>query len=458
MFMLVGMVAGSEGLGIIHFENYELTYSLSLIAICVIIFSGGLSTQWSDIRPVLREGILLSTVGVLLTTFILALFVYLLFDITIIESLLLGATLGSTDAAAVFASFRDRSSQVKKRLKSVLELESGSNDPMAYFLVTIFLGYYQMENSSSAILALKLITNPLIGVGIGLGISWLFKYINDNIDLDYIGLYPALTIAFLFLNYSLTTQLGGNGLLSIYIFGVYIGNQKIMHKNSLITYVDGTSWLAQIGLFVMLGVLVFPSRMLEVAPIGIIVTLFLLLFARPIAVFLCLIRSKFDLKEKVFISWAGLKGATPIVFAAFVATVPHPTTRVMFDIVFFTVLISALLQGSSLKWLARRFNLIFESINDPEFPVDLDLIEKTKNGIKQFKLKMHDYAVGKRIIDINLPKGAVVLFIARQGQFIVPDGSTVFEEGDKVLLLTNNKEEIETAIDCFKNLREVALS
>lgn len=450
MFMLVGVAVGTEGLGIVHFENYELTHSLSLIAICIIIFSGGLSTNWTDVKPVLRRGILLSTVGVFITASLLAAFSYFFFNVSIIESLLLGSILSSTDAAAVFSAFRDKNAQVQKNIRSILEFESGSNDPAAYFLVTLFLGFYTTEIPTTGNIVLEFITNPLIGLVMGFLISWGFKYVNDHIELDYVGLYPALTISCLFLNYSLTTQLGGNGFLAVYIFGIFLGNQKIVHKSPLITFFDGTSWLAQIGLFILLGILVFPSRVLQAAPIGIFISIFLLFVARPLAVYICLLRSKFTTKEKVFISWAGLKGATPIVFASFVVSPSQPATLIMFDIVFFTVLISALLQGGTLNLVARKLRLMYESVFDPAFPVDLDLIQKTKNGIKQYRLESGDYAIEKRIVDLNLPRGALILFIMRKGQFIIPVGSTVFEESDKVLLVTNDKADIELGIHCLK--------
>lgn len=448
--MLVGMAVGDEGLGIIRFENYELTHSLSLLAICVIIFSGGLSTEWSDVKPVLKSGIILSTVGVLLTTFLLAGFVYLFFDISPIVSLLLGSILSATDAAAVFSIFRDRKAKVSKNLRSLIEFESGSNDPMAYFLVSLFLGFYQHGIPDASNIVLQFVANPAIGLAMGLVISWIFKYINDNFELNHIGLYPPLTLSFLFLNYSLTTQLGGNGFLAVYVFGLFLSNNKIVHKKPLITFFDGTSWLAQISLFILLGILVFPSRIVEASSIGIYIAIFLLFIARPVAVFLSLLLSKFSKKEKVFISWAGLKGATPIVFASFAATVPEETTLLIFDIVFFTVIISALLQGSTLRYCAMKLGLLYESVYDPEFPIDLEVIERTKNGIRQLRILESDYAVGKRIVDINLPKGALVLFINRAGNFIIPNGSTIFEQDDRVLLVTSTKEDLPLGMECFK--------
>lgn len=450
LFMIIGMSVGDEGLGIIHYENYELTHSLSLVAICIIIFSGGLSTKWDDVKPILGRGVTLSTIGILLTTGFIAAFTYFVFGIPLIESLLLGAILSSTDAAAVFSILRDKKAKVKKDLRTLIEFESGSNDPMAYFLVTLLLGAYQNGYHGDINLFIQFFTNPLIGLCIGLLVSKLFELINDNYELEHIGLYPVLTFAFLFFNYSFTNKLGGNGLLAVYVFGIFLGNKKMLHKLPLLAFFDGISWLAQIGLFIMLGVLVFPSRVSHIFLLGVLISVFLLLIARPLAVFLCLIGSKFNVKEKLFISWAGLKGATPIVFASFAATVPHDTTLVIFDIVFFTVLISALVQGGTLKFVARKFGLMYESIHDPDFPINEDMLDKTKSGVKQYRLKSHDHAVNKRIVDINLPKGARILFIYRANQFIIPDGATIFEENDKLLLATNNKEDLDIGIEALQ--------
>lgn len=450
LFMIIGMAVGDEGIGIIHYENYELTHSLSLVAICVIIFSGGLSTKWENVQPILARGICLSTLGILLTTGLLSAFAYFVFNVPLIESLLLGSILSSTDAAAVFSVLRDKNAKIKKDLRTLIEFESGSNDPMAYFLVSLLLGIYQQSEISYEAISIQFITNPLIGLTVGYLVSRLFQFINDNYELDHLGLYPVLTFSFLFFNYSITNKLGGNGFLAVYVFGIFLGNKKILHKIPLIAFFDGISWLAQIGLFILLGILVFPSRLAEVFTIGTFTTIFLLFIARPVVVFLCLIKSKFSMQEKVFISWAGLKGATPIVFASFAATVPQNSTLIMFDIVFFTVLISALVQGSTLKVMAKKFGLMYESIHDPEFPINEDILNKTKGGIKQYRLSTEDYAIGKRIVDINLPHGARILFIYRASQFIIPDGATVFEVRDKILLATNNKEDIEAGIDCIR--------
>jgi len=451
LFLFVGMISGSEGIGGIDYENYELTHSLSLVAICLIIFTGGLLTKISDIRPVMKSGVVLSTLGILLTTGMIGVFCHYLFHINLFESFLIGAILSSTDAAAVFTVLRDRNAQVPKRVKSLLELESGSNDPMAYLLVTIFLGLYQADIETSQMNSLiSFIVNPLFGIIGGYAFFKIFKLINDKVELDFQGLYPALALGFLFLNYSLVTSFHGNGFLAVYIFGLKVGNERIIHKQILTSFFDGISWLFQIGLFILLGLLVFPSRLLEIASSGAMLAVFSIIIARPAIVFICLMFSRFDYREKLLISWAGLKGATPIVFASLVAMNVGKEANFIFDLVFFTVIISALVQGSTVKLLAKKLNLLIESIIDPDFPIDLEVIEKTKNGIREFMIEDTDFAVEKRVVDLGLPKGTVILFIKRSGGFIIPDGSTSFKAKDKILMVTSEKDELESSMTHFK--------
>ncbi|TGD48325.1 potassium/proton antiporter [Halobacteriovorax sp. Y22] len=448
LFLIIGMLAGSDGIGGINFSNFELTHSLSLVALCLIIFTGGFETPFNKIKRDFGRGVALSSLGVVFTTLLVGGFTHLITDIGILESLLIGAILSATDAAAVFSAFKDPNTQVGD-VKNILRFESGSNDPMAYFLVSVLLGFIEQGIGDVKDTAFLLFSNPAIGLAGGWVIARAFILINNVIKLDYNGLYPPLTIAALFLGYSVTTKLGGNGFLAVYVFGMIIGNKKILHKNLLTLFFDGMTWLSQIGLFVMLGLLVFPSRLPSIAPTGLLIAVFLTFAARPISVFLCLVKSSFNLNEKIFVSWAGLKGATPIVFASFAATHMGERAHTIFDIVFFVVIISALIQGSTLKIMARKLGLIVEQEDEANFPVDLELLEQTKHGIVQLEIRETDFAVDNRVVDLGLPTGSVVLFIKRHGAFIIPDGATVFEKGDKILLVTKLKEELEKAQECF---------
>ncbi len=445
IFLFVGMLVGSEGIGGIEFENYELTYALSLVALCLIIFNGGFETSLQEVKSELGRGISLATLGIILTTAFVGFFMYCVFSFPLLEALLFGAILSATDAAAVFAAFKDRQNQVSPRLKSLIKFESGSNDPMAYFLVAYFLGVidYGMGDWHKSVIFF--VVNPAVGLIGGWIIARLFIRLQSVINFDYHGIYPALTLAFLFLGYSVVTYFHGNGFLTVYLFGLMIGSRKIMHKRLLYTFYDGVSWLSQIGIFIMLGLLVFPSRLVQIAPIGIYVSLFVIFFARPLVVYLCLIRSRFSFKEKIFIAWAGLKGATPIVFACFAASHLGTRAHTLFDVVFFVVLLSALTQGITLKWVARKLKLEGDESEEDDFPVDIEQLEHTRNGILQIRIHRNDFAVGKMIAELGLPIGSLVLFIKRHDSFLVPDGRTVVETGDKILLVTKYKDDVEHA-------------
>ncbi len=458
LYLFIGMIGGSEGLGKIHFDNYELSYTLSLVALCLIIFNGGFETSLNDVKDNIKRGIVLSSLGILLTTALVGAFTHLVFKLGLLESLLLGAILSATDAAAVFSVFKDRKSQVAGPVQNILKFESGSNDPMAYFLVSVILGFMERGDQSLGFSLMHIIVNPTMGLLGGFVFAHIFISLNNKISLEFTGLYPAMSLAFLFLCYSTTTIMEGNGFLAVYIFGLLIGNRRILHKKLLYSFYDGVSWLSQIGLFLMLGLLVFPSRLIPVAPVGLWISAFLIVIARPLTIFICLIGSRFNYREKIFISWSGLKGATPIVFASFAATYLGTKANTLFDIVFFIVLVSALLQGSTLKFMAKKLGLLMEPDDNAEFPVDMELLSQTKNGSIQFKVKENDFAVGNRVVDLNLPSGALVLFIKRQGSFIIPDGSSMFENHDEVLMVTKYKADVEEAKKCFQEKRKISNS
>ncbi len=449
IFIFTGMMVGSEGIGGVQFENYELTQTISVFAMCLIIFAGGVATDFTTIQKNLYRGISLSSLGIILTTVVVGLFVKLITSFSYLESFLFGAILSATDAAAVFSAFKDKTRVVSKKVSSLLEFESGSNDPMAYFLVIILLGFLKGEQKDVGDIVLHTFLNPVVGLVVGRVMAKAFVSLNNVINLAHQGMYPALTFSFIFLSYSAAVELDGNGFLSVYVFSLYISSKKILHKNLLYSFYDGFSWLAQIGLFVLLGLLVFPSHLVGVAGKGIVISVFLIMIARPIAIFICLSFSQFTFKEKVFISWAGLKGATPIVFASMSAVQLGHRADLIFDLVFFVVVLSAIIQGSSLKWLAQKLGLMEAGVEESSFPINFDEFEKTRNGIREIRIEAGYNAVGKRVVDLQLPNGCLVLFVKREGSFIVPNGASTFEVGDKLLFVTKEKEEVEQALACF---------
>lgn len=356
-FLVIGMLAGSEGIGGIYFDDPNLAQFIGIIALTFILFSGGLDTKWSDVKPVLWRGILLSTLGILITTLSVGFFINWVTGFSLLESLLIGSIVSSTDAAAVFSIFKSRKLKLKNNIESTLELESGSNDPMAYFLTTTLI--YLIINPTTSIGSTILLLIQSIGLGVLIGVIFgvlMIKLIN-NINLRNTGLYPVLTMALAVLTFTTSYFIGGNGFLSVYIAALILGNHEFAHEEVQIQFFDGIAWLMQIIMFLTLGLLVFPSQIIPVMGMGILISFFLILVARPLAVFLCLSPFKVAVKEKVFISWVGIKGAVPIIFATFPIVAGISGANMIFNIVFFITLTSALVQGTTINLAAQRLGL-----------------------------------------------------------------------------------------------------
>ncbi|KAF5063441.1 potassium/proton antiporter [Methanobacterium aggregans] len=356
-FLLIGMLAGSEGIGGIYFDDPYIVQFVGIIALIFILFSGGLDTKWGDVKPVLWKGVGLSTVGVLITSLTVGFFINWVTGFPIMESFLIGSIISSTDAAAVFSIFRSKKSGLKNNLEHLLELESGSNDPMAYFLtVTIIFLILNPETSLPA-MVMSLIQS--IGLGVLLGIlsgKGMVEIIN-RIKLHLEGLYPVLTIALAILIFSLTNYVGGNGYLSVYIAALILGNSDFVHKKEQIQFHDGMALLMQIIMFLTLGLLVFPSQMIPVMGVGILISLFLILVARPLAVFICLSPFRVGFKDQIFISWVGIKGAVPIILATYPIVAGVTGADLIFNVVFFITITSALIQGSTINTAAKYLGL-----------------------------------------------------------------------------------------------------
>ena len=358
LFLLLGMLAGSEGIGGIYFDDSSIAQFIGNIALVFIIFSGGLDTKWSEVKPILWRGIVLSTIGVFITAISLGFFINWCTDFSFMESLLIGSIVSSTDAAAVFAIFRSRGKQkLKNNLEPTLEFESASNDPMAYFLTTtmIFLIMNPSTSIESTIILLvkSLSLGALLGVVFGKGMVFL----TNKVSLHIPALYPVRTIALALLTFSVSYLVGGNGLISVYIAALILGNSTFAHKKAQIQFFDGIAWLMQIIMFITLGLLVFPSQIVPVIGIGLIISFFLILVARPMAIFLCLIPFKVAVKDQVFISWVGIRGAVPIILATFPIAAGLGSAHMIFNIIFFITITSALLQGSTINIFAQYLGL-----------------------------------------------------------------------------------------------------
>ncbi|MCS7018824.1 MAG: potassium/proton antiporter [Cytophagales bacterium] len=445
LFLIIGMLAGSEAIGGIYFDDARTAQFIGIVSLCFILFSGGMDTDWQAIRPIVWHGVSLSTIGVLLTAVSVGLFVTQITDFTLYEGLLLGAVVSSTDAAAVFSILRSKNLALKGNLRPILEMESGSNDPMAYVLTLAFLGMVTNPNTDLFSVIVMLLQQMIFGGISGLLLGRFSKFIINRIRLDFEGLYPALVMALMFLTFSATDLIGGNGFLAVYLCAVYLGNQDFIHKNTIIKTFDGLAWLMQIVLFLTLGLLVYPSQIVPIMGTGLLIALFLMFVARPIGVMAALIFFRLNLRKRIYISWVGLRGAVPIVFATYPLLAGIDKANMIFNLVFFITLTSVLIQGSSLSLVAAWLGVVLPEKVKARSPLNLFLSETAKTIIDEVVLAADDFAVGKKIVDLEFPRAAIIAMIKRNGQFIIPKGSTQLQAGDKLIILSDTVENIDKA-------------
>ncbi len=449
LFLLIGMLAGSEGIGKISFDNPQTAQFLGIIALCFILFSGGLDTKFDQIKPIVWKGITLSTFGVLITAITLGVFVHWVTDFNWMESFLLGSIVSSTDAATVFAIFRSKATGLKRNLLPTLELESGSNDPMAYFLTITFISLIGQPETSVWAMVPLFLKGMSLGALMGFVIGRLTVRVINRVDLFVEGLYPVLTIAMMFFSYSLTEFIGGNGFLAIYISGLTLGNSNFIHKRSLLKFYDGFAWLMQILMFLTLGLLVFPKQMVPIIGIGLLISVFLMLIVRPLAVFLCLWPFKMYYKDLMFISWVGLKGAVPIIFATYPMVEKVPNANMIFNIVFFITLTSLLLQGTTLFHVAKWLKLTIPEGKAKKTILEFDS-ETIKSVLEEITVEPGFKCVNRTIVDMELPKTALIVMIERDDKYFTPNGSTIIEPGDRLTILADSKTNLDVTYNALK--------
>lgn len=451
LFLGIGMLAGADGIGGIYFDNPQIAQFIGIVSLNFILFSGGLDTNWNTVKPIVKEGLVLSTLGVLLTAVTLGTFVWFLTDFTIYESMLLGSIVSSTDAAAVFSILRSKSLALKKNIRPTLELESGSNDPMAYVLTIAFLTLVVNQDKSFISIIPMFFQQMIVGTIAGLGFGKLSKLIINRIQLNFEGLYPVLVISLMFITFSATDFMGGNGFLAIYICAVYLGNQDLIHKKTILKMFDGLAWLMQIVLFLTLGLLVFPSQIIPYMGIGLLISLFLILIARPVAVFLSLMFFKMKLRRRFYISWVGLRGAVPIVFATYPLLAGIDKANMIFNIVFFISVTSVLIQGTTLSIVAKWLRVAMPEEKKRITEIDKLNLNLPKSLLQEFTILSAYYAVNKRIVDLDFPSSAFIAMIKRNGEFIRPGGSTEIEAEDVLMVLADNQEDFVKVADCLSN-------
>lgn len=439
LFLLLGMLAGSEGLGGLEFDDYRLAHGIGTLALAMILFDGGLSTTVPAIRAAWKPSALLATWGVLVTAVITGLAATWILQLSLLEGLLLGSIVGSTDAAAVFAVLRSRGVSLPKRIASVLEVESASNDPMAIFLtigcIEMLLGNVEPGPKLLGLFASQMLIGGICGLLGGYVATWIV----NRIELEAPGMYPVLVSACCLLTYGLTADLGGSGFLAVFLAGVVVGNRAIVFQRGIRLFHDATAWLSQIVMFVVLGLLCFPTRLMDVAGKALLISVVLMFVARPVAVVLSTFPFRFTWKDRAFMSWVGLKGAVPITLATFPLMLGTPDNplqaSLIFDVVFFLVVVSLAIQGASLATTARWLGL--ERPRDPEPPVTLEIssLRHVHGEVVDYSVGEHSRAAGRMVKNLALPDGAVIAMIARGDQIIPPQGNTSVLAGDHVILV-----------------------
>ncbi len=435
LFLLVGMLAGEDGVGRVAFDNAQAAHALGTLALAVILFDGGLRTSLPAIQSVWKPAALLATAGVVITAAVIGLAAASVLNLSLLEGMLLGAIIGSTDAAAVFSLLRDAGVQIQHRLKSIVEIESASNDPMAIFLTIGLLEVLvNQEPLGPGLLQLFLLQMGL-GALSGLVVGWLALRLINRIRLTASGLYPVLVAACGFLSFGIAANVGGSGFLAIFVSGVIIGNGRFVFQRGTLLFHDGLAWLSQIAMFVMLGLLVNPSELLDVWREGLIIALVLILLARPLAVFLLLAPMRFSAAEMTLVSWVGLRGSVPIILAIFPLVFGLPGAQLIFNVVFFVVLLSATIQGWLMPLIARRLKLTEAPAPRPAATLEITALNEVDAEIVEYTLGQQARAAGRRLAELALPDGVVVAMITRGNSILPPRGSTTMLAGDHLFVV-----------------------
>ena len=448
LFLLVGMGFGTDGLGL-EFNSAKDAQFIGMIALSIILFTGGMDTKLHDIKPVMAQGMILSTVGVLLTTLLTGGFIFWLSGFSsmniampILTSLLLAATMSSTDSASVFNLLRSQRMNLKENLKPMLELESGSNDPMAYMLTIALIQVIASDSGFDLGLLVKdLLVQFFVGGVMGYAFGRLAVWLINKVNLSNSSLYPILLLSLVFITFTITDLLHGNGYLAVYILGVIVGNARLVFRKEINTFMNGLTWFSQIVMFLSLGLLVNPHEMLGVSVCAMLIGLFMIFVARPLTVMLCLLPFRqMTFKAKCFVSWVGLRGAVPIIFATYPVVSEIPGSQVIFNIVFFITLLSLIFQGMTIAPVAKWLGLdLPEEKEGNEFGVEIP--EEIDSQLTDVTLTPEMLEDGNRLMDMNIAPGTLVMLVKRGSEFMIPNGRMELKVGDKLLYISENKKE-----------------
>lgn len=451
LFLGVGMIFGSDGVGI-QFNNPQSAQFIGMIALSIILFSGGMDTKYSEIKPVAGQGIILATLGVVLTTAVTGCFIWSMsgvvsgsYALPLTEALLMAAVMSSTDSASVFSILRARKQGLKEKLRPMLELESGSNDPMAYMLTLLLIQINQApaDEISFWYSFFMFVQQMSIGAMAGFLLGKLSVWMMNHLNVENHSFYPILLLAFVFFTFSVTDLIKGNGYLAVYVAGLVVGNHKIQHKKSVLTFFDGLTWLFQIAMFITLGLLVNPRDLLPVAVFGLIVAVFMILVARPVSVFCCLLPfRRMSSKAKLYVSWVGLRGAVPIIFATYPLIADLQYASFLFNVVFFITIVSLITQGTTVSFMANFLGVVEKEkkhCND----FGMELPEESKSSMSEIEVTENFLEQGNHLMDLALPDNTLVVMVKRDNHFFIPRGGTKLLIGDKLLVITDNDEELE---------------
>ncbi|MBQ5643962.1 MAG: potassium/proton antiporter [Bacteroidaceae bacterium] len=448
LFLLVGMGFGTDGLGL-EFDSAEDAQFIGMIALSIILFTGGMDTKLRDIKPVMAQGMILSTVGVLLTTLLTGGFIFWLsgysdmhIEMPVLTCLLLAATMSSTDSASVFSLLRSQSMNLKENLKPMLELESGSNDPMAYMLTIALIQVIASGSGfNMGLLAKDLLVQFFVGGVTGYAFGRFAVWLINKVNLSNSSLYPILLLSLVFITFTITDMLHGNGYLAVYILGVVVGNARLVFRKEINTFMNGLTWFGQIVMFLSLGLLVNPHEMLEVSISALLIGLFMIFVARPLTVGLCLLPFRqMTFKAKCFVSWVGLRGAVPIIFATYPVVSEIPGSQIIFNIVFFITLLSLIFQGMTIAPVAKWLSLdLPQEKEGNDFGVEIP--EEIDSQLTDVTLTAEMLEDGNRLMDMNIAKGTLVMLVKRGTEFMIPNGRMELKVGDKLLYISENKKE-----------------
>jgi potassium/hydrogen antiporter len=438
LFMALGIVAGSEGVGGLWFDYPRIAQGVGVVALVYILYAAGFDTRVAELRQQMWPALSLATIGVFVSCLLMAVFSHYVFGLKWASGVLLGAVVSSTDAAAVFSALRAKNTNLKPGLRHLIEAESGSNDPMAVFLTFAAITAVLVPQTSMA----SHIGDFFLEMGLGAALGYLggkgTVYIINHIRLEWDGLYPVLSIALVLLFFAICSRVGGNGFLGVYVAGLVVGNTTLIHRRSLLMFHDGIAWLLQIAMFLILGLQVFPSQLLTVAKVGLLLSLFLIVVARPLSVLAALLPFRFSIRDQMFIWWAGLRGAAPIILATIAVTSNVPHSQTLFNTVFFVAVLSVVAQGTTIDRVAKWLRVLDPNPSPSRSSLRFDPMASPNRQLVEFEVAPNSDAENKRIVDLRLPAGVLVLLVARDGEDVVPNGGTVLRRGDVIQLLADS--------------------